>query len=151
MTAIATVAAILCIGAPTAFAQDTPPAGSLRLLTSRPAAPSVAAPEPDAPAAATPGAGPTGWAGPLNYSAAGLAELIGRVCRPAMMGDGGDIIEHARELGLGSPAEAPHEMSRALPPGTVIWKVPSLDGELYLSGYGEAPLRCGAVVVRPMP
>jgi len=68
-----------------------------------------------------------------------------------MMGDGGDIIEHARELGLGSPAEAPHEMSRALPPGTVIWKVPSLDGELYLSGYGEAPLRCGAVVVRPMP
>ena len=81
----------------------------------------------------------------------GLVDLISRVCRPAAAGEGGDIIEHARELGLGGPAEAPAEMSRALPPGTVIWKVPSLDGELYLSGYGETPLRCGAVVARPMP
>lgn len=173
MKTILTLAMILSVGAPAAFAQE-PQVGSLRLLstTSAPppaakpptapvetpvAAPVVAVPavEPAAAIAPAPVASPaiiaTGWTGPVNYSPAGVVDLISRVCRPATTGDGGDVIARAEELGIGGPVEAPADISRALPPGTVTWKVPSLDGELYLFGYGEHPLKCGAVVARPMP
>lgn len=61
------------------------------------------------------------------------------------------MVARAEESGLGAPVQVSDNMARALPPGSVTWKVPSLDGELYLFGYGEMPLRCGAVVVRPAP
>ena len=134
----------------------------MRLLTN------TAAPVPTATPAAVPGEAPiaepasaagvtpapvvaTGWTGPLNYSPLAVVDLIGRVCRPATAGDGGDVIGMAQDLGIGGPTPARDEIAYALPPGAVTWKVPSLDGELYLFGYGETPFKCGAVVARPMP
>jgi len=148
-TALA-LSVILCAFAPAAFAQEQP-VGSLRLLTQT-AEPAPATPPAETPVAMrTPARAASGWTGPLNYSPAGVVDLIGRLCRPAIAGDGGDIIARAQEFGLGDPVPAREDITRALPPGAVTWAVPSLDGELYLFGYGENPLRCGAVVARPMP
>lgn len=164
MKTMVALAAILSACAPAALAQE-PQTGSMRLLTNTSAPPTT----PAAPPAETPAAPPvaepvaasaapaptavaaTGWKGTPTYSPMAAVELIGRVCRPATTGDGGDVIGMAADLGLGAPVQAREEIAYALPPGAVTWKVPSLDGELYLFGYGETPLKCGAVVARPMP
>lgn len=119
---------------------ETPIAATI--IPRAPATPPAALAEP--PVAAT------GWTGPVNFSPIAIADLIGRVCRPALSGDGGDLQAHAAALGLGDPAPAPDGLARALPPGAVTWRAPSVDGVLYLFGYGETPLNCGAAVVRPL-
>jgi len=148
-----------CLGAPLAAAQDgqsPAAAGSLRLLSSRPAEPpsqpavAVPAETPTPEAAAAPAPVATGWTGPVVMSPAAVVDLMGRVCRPAVTGDGGDVYALAALLGLGGAQPPPTEMARALPNSAMVWRVPSADGELYLVTHGEAR-NCGAAVLRPMP
>jgi hypothetical protein len=87
----------------------------------------------------------------VSFAPVAVVDLLARVCRTAASGDGGELQAQAIDLGLGSPQPAPELLARALPPGAVTWQVPTTEGVLYLFGYGEAPLKCGAAVVRPMP
>lgn len=86
----------------------------------------------------------------MNFAPVAIADLIGRVCRPSITGDGGDLVRQAAGLGLGEYQPAAENVARALPGGAVTWRVPTVEGELYLMGYGEEPMNCGAAVVRPM-
>lgn len=119
------------------------------------AAPAAAeAPAPEAVPAAAVAPAPivaTGWTGPVNFAPVAIVDLVTRVCRQSVSGDGGDLQNRAVQLGLGGPQPPPEGMKRALPAGAVTWRVPSTDGELYLVGYGEAPLNCAVAVLRPMP
>lgn len=167
-------AAFLC--APVAAAQggqQPAPAGSLRLLPAKPseappqpaaaAAPEASAPAPEAAPEPSPPPAPasvqaaaiaapvaTGWTGPVTMSPDAVVDLVSRVCRPAVTGDGGDVQALAVSLGLGGALPPPAEMARALPNSAMVWRVPSTDGELYLVTHGEAR-NCGAAVLRPMP
>lgn len=113
----------------------------------------AAAVTPGAPAPPKPPSAPAaiGWTGAANFSPVAIVDLISSVCAPAVAGDGGDLEAHALAMGLGAPQPAPDDLARALPPGAVTWKVPAVDGVLYLVGFGENHMNCGAAVVRPMP
>jgi hypothetical protein len=100
---------------------------------------------------AVPAIAATGWKGPVSFAPIAVVDLIGRVCRAAASGDGSELQSRAVDLGLGTPRPAPDMLAHALPQGAVTWQVPSTEGVLYLFGYGESPLKCGAAVVRPMP
>lgn len=168
MNRLLALAAVICLGAPVAVAQEgqQPSAvGSLRLLGAKPAeapvSPAVSAPAetpapaPDvapelAPTAAAPAPVATGWTGPESMSPDAVVDLVSRVCRPAVTGDGGDVHGLAASMGLGAAQPPPTEMARALPNSAMVWRVPSSDGELYLVTHGEAR-NCGAAVLRPMP
>lgn len=178
MKLIPGLAALAVMSAHTAYAQEGQQAatGSMRLLTpgvaaSAPAAPAeaplpvaappqvaapqpavVAAPEPppQPTAAAAPAPAASGWTGPVNFSPIAVAELIIKVCRASAIGDGGDLSAHVAQLGLGAPDHLHEELSRALPPGAMTWRVPTVDGTVFLFGYGEAPLNCGAAILRPL-
>lgn len=76
--------------------------------------------------------------------------MITRVCRPSVAGDGGDLSAHAEALGLGGSQLAPEDLVRGLPGSAVTWQAPTVDGALYLMGYGEDAMNCGAAVLRPM-
>lgn len=167
MKLILAVAAFAAFGAQTALAQEgqQPATGSLRLLTSgapatapatpveAPAAAPIATPAPTppppAPTAAPAPAAPA-WSGPVNFSPVAVADLIIKVCRASVHGDGGDLSARAAQLGLGAAGPVQDELSRALPPGAVTWRVPTVDGVVYLFGYGEQPLNCGAAILRPL-
>jgi hypothetical protein len=147
-----------------------PATGSLRLLTSgtpatpppttvegQPGTPATAPiiapaptppPSPAAPAAPAPAA--PAWSGPVSFSPVAVADLIAKVCRAAVHGDGGDLSVRAIQLGLGPASAPPEELSHALPPGAFTWRVPAVDGVVYLFGYGEEPLNCGATILRPL-
>ena len=88
--------------------------------------------------------------GPVDFSPVAVADLIVKVCRASVNGDGGDLSARAMQLGLGPASPAQEELSRALPPGAVTWRVPAVDGVVYLFGYGEEPLNCGAAILRPL-
>ncbi len=137
--------AIVWLAAPVAAGQEGQApsgVGSLRLLAAKPA---------ETPAApAVPPIVAAGWSGPVSMSPVAVVDLVSRVCRPAVTGDGGDVQALAVSLGLGDAKPPPAEMARALPNGAALWRVPSLDGELYLVMHGEAR-NCSAAVLRPMP
>lgn len=170
------VAALALAYAPGAFAQETQPAvDNLQLLTNAtpatleaPAlaqATPVAMPSLEAPVAApvvervapvAPAAGVTPpraavWTGPLNFAPVAVVDLLTRVCRASVSGDGGSLTTQAMKLGLGDGYAAPDDLARAVPNSAITWRTPSADGEVYLMGYGEDPMNCGAAVVRPMP
>ncbi len=84
-----------------------------------------------------------------KYSPVALVELVDSVCREAEKR--GSMQSLAKAQGLGEPQPAPADLSRALPDGARTWSAPSADGSLFLFGYGEEPLRCGAAVMRPLP
>ena len=172
MKLILALAVAAAFGIQAARAQDgqQPATGSLRPLTSgtpattpptpveapaaTPAAAAVATPAPrppppPPPAAAEAAAAPA-WSGPVSFSPVAVADLIVKVCRAAIHGDGGDLSVRAIQLGLGPAGAPPEELSHALPPGAVTWRVPSVDGVVYLFGYGEEPLNCGAAILRPL-
>ena len=166
MKLILALAALAAFGAQAAHAQEgqQPATGSLRLLTSgTPAAPveappaavaaPVAAPAPAAPSSSASAAAPApaapAYTGPVDFSPVAVADLIVKVCRASVNGDGGDLSARAMQLGLGPASPAQEELSRALPPGAVTWRVPAVDGVVYLFGYGEEPLNCGAAILRP--
>ncbi len=161
------LAAFAAFGAQAAHAQEgqQPATDSLRLLTSgTPAAPveappaavaaPVAAPAPAAPSSSASAAAPApaapAYTGPVDFSPVAVADLIVKVCRASVNGDGGDLSARAMQLGLGPASPAQEELSRALPPGAVTWRVPAVDGVVYLFGYGEEPLNCGAAILRPL-
>ena len=164
MKLILALAALAAFGAQAAHAQEgqQPGTGSLRLLTSgTPAAPveappaAVAAPvAPAAPSSSASAAAPApaapAYTGPVDFSPVAVADLIVKVCRASVNGDGGDLSARAMQLGLGPASPAQEELSRALPPGAVTWRVPAVDGVVYLFGYGEEPLNCGAAILRPL-
>lgn len=168
MKSILVLAVAAAAIAPAAFAQDGQQ-GSMRLLGTTAAAPPAEAPpaapappaeapapvavaaETPAPAAAPTPVVATGWTGPVNFAPVAVVDLVTRVCRQSVSGDGGDLQNRAVQLGLGGPQPPPDGIKRALPAGAVTWRVPSTDGELYLVGYGEAPLNCAVAVMRPMP
>lgn len=77
------------------------------------------------------------------------ARLIDTVCRAAE-GDGKGVAAFAAAAGLAEGAPAPANLAWALPEGALSWKAESLDGEVYLYGYGEEPLKCGVSIVRPI-
>ena len=161
MKLILALAAFAAFGAQAAHAQEgqQPATGSLRLLTSgTPAAPAAPAAPVEAPPAAVgaPVAAPApapaapAYMGPVDFSPVAVADLIVKVCRASVNGDGGDLSARAMQLGLGPASPAQEELSRALPPGAVTWRVPAVDGVVYLFGYGEEPLNCGAAILRPL-
>ena len=167
MKLILALAAFAAFGAQAAHAQEgqQPATGSLRLLTSgTPAAPveappaavgaPVAAPAPAAPSSSASAAAPApaapAYTGPVDFSPVAVADLIVKVCRASVNGDGGDLSARAMQLGLGPASPAQEELPRALPPGAVTWRVPAVDGVVYLFGYGEEPLNCGAAILRPL-
>jgi hypothetical protein len=176
MRVILGLAMIVAMGASTAHAQQgqQPAMGSLRLLgPATPAAPAeapppqpaqpasvaapspaVAAPVPPPPPPALPAAAPapaaSGWTGPVNFSPIAAADLIVQVCRASATGEGADLTARAAQLGLGAAGPVQEELSYALPPGAVTWRVPTVDGVVYLFGYGEEPLNCGAAILRPL-
>ncbi len=170
MKLILALAALAAFGAQATHAQEgqQPATGSLRLLTSgtplAPAAPveappaavaaPVAAPAPAAPqssaSAAAPATAAPAYTGRVDFSPVAVADLIVKVCRASVNGDGGDLSARAMQLGLGPASPAQEELSRALPPGAVTWRVPAVDGVVYLFGYGEEPLNCGAAILRPL-
>jgi len=131
-----------------------PPATPVEAPPATPAAAPVATPAPTPPPAPAPTAAPApaapAWSGPVNFSPVAVVDLIVNVCRAAVRGDGGDLSVRAIQLGLGPASAPPEEMSHALPPGAVAWRVPAVDGVVYLFGYGEEPLNCGASILRPL-
>jgi len=146
MKLILALAVAAAIGVQAAHAQDgqQPDKGSLRLPTSGTPATPVEAPPPEtAPAASA-------WSGPVNFSPVAVADLIVTVCRASVSGDGGDLSARAMQLGLGPAGPMQDELSRALPPSAVTWRVPTVDGVVYLFGYGEEPLNCGVAILRPL-
>jgi len=161
-------AAAAAVGVRAAHAQDgqQPATGSLRLLASgtpatppaapveappaTPAAAPIATPAPTPPPPAASAAPAPAWSGPVNFSPVAVADLIVKVCRAAVHGDGGDLSMRAIQLGLGPAGAPPEELPHALPPGAVTWRVPAVDGVVYLFGYGEEPLNCGAAILRPL-
>ncbi len=158
MKSIVTVATILVVCAPVAFAQEPQPAvGSMPLLTTAEPAPALetlaAAPAaPVAPAAAeTPAAAVTAWTGPVNFAPVAVTDLLTRVCRASVSGDGGSLTTQATKLGLGDGNEAPDDLARVLANSAITWRTPTVDGEVYLLGYGEDPMNCGTALVRPIP
>jgi len=122
--------------------------------TSPPAPAPVAQVEPPqpvaAPAAAPAPATATGWTGPVSFSPVAVADLVINVCRASVSGDGAGLTVRAVQLGLGAPAQPAEDLSRVLPPGAVTWRVPTVDGVVYLFGHGEEPMNCGAAIVRPL-
>jgi hypothetical protein len=86
----------------------------------------------------------------LQFAPLAMAGLIEKLCRGAEK-DGGDLIVLAKAAGLGDPRDPPYDLKRALPESAQVWPAPSADGALFLFGYGERPLKCGAAVLRPMP
>ena len=155
MKLILALAALAAFGAQAARAQEgqQPATGSLRLLTSgTPAAPVEAPPAAVAAPVAAPAPAPAApaYTGPVDFSPVAVADLIVKVCRASVNGDGGDLSARAMQLGLGPASPAQEELSRALPPGAVTWRVPAVDGVVYLFGYGEEPLNCGAAILRPL-
>ena len=155
MKLILALAALAAFGAQAAHAQEgqQPATGSLRLLTSgTPAAPVEAPPAAVAAPVAAPAPAPAApaYTGPVDFSPVAVADLIVKVCRASVNGDGGDLSARAMQLGLGPASPAQEELSRALPPGAVTWRVPAVDGVVYLFGYGEEPLNCGAAILRPL-
>lgn len=145
------LAAIAAVGAPIAHAQD----GQASAAVADTAAPTAQPDSPTltlalAPAIVAPAPAATGWTGPVNFSPVAVAELIIDVCRASVTGDGGDLTARAMHLGLGAPGPAHDDLSRALPPGAVTWRVPTVDGIVFLFGYGEQPLSCGAAILRPL-
>lgn len=173
MRVILGLAVIAAIGAPMARAQGSQQAaqGSLRLLApAAPAAPAesppppqpaqpapvaaappaVAAPVPPPAPPAAPAPATSGWTGPVNFSPVAAADLIIEVCRASATGEGSDLSARAVQLGLGAAGPVQEELSYALPPGAVTWRVPTVDGVVYLFGYGEEPLSCGAAILRPL-
>ena len=158
MKLILALAAFAAFGAQAAHAQEgqQPATGSLRLLTSgTPAAPAAPVEAPPAAvgapvAAPAPAPAAPAYMGPVDFSPVAVADLIVKVCRASVNGDGGDLSARAMQLGLGPASPAQEELSRALPPGAVTWRVPAVDGVVYLFGYGEEPLNCGAAILRPL-
>lgn len=155
MKLILALAAFAAFGAQAAHAQEgqQPATGSLRLLTSgTPAAPVEAPPAAVGAPVAAPAPAPAApaYMGPVDFSPVAVADLIVKVCRASVNGDGGDLSARAMQLGLGPASPAQEELSRALPPGAVTWRVPAVDGVVYLFGYGEEPLNCGAAILRPL-
>ena len=158
MKLILALAAFAAFGAQAAHAQEgqQPATGSLRLLTSgTPAAPVAPVEAPPAAvgapvAAPAPAPAAPAYMGPVDFSPVAVADLIVKVCRASVNGDGGDLSARAMQLGLGPASPAQEELSRALPPGAVTWRVPAVDGVVYLFGYGEEPLNCGAAILRPL-
>ena len=158
MKLILALAALAAFGAQAAHAQEgqQPATGSLRLLTSgTPAAPVAPVEAPPAAvgapvAAPAPAPAAPAYMGPVDFSPVAVADLIVKVCRASVNGDGGDLSARAMQLGLGPASPAQEELSRALPPGAVTWRVPAVDGVVYLFGYGEEPLNCGAAILRPL-
>lgn len=106
----------------------------------------VAAPAatPPAPAAAS------GWTGLVSFSPVAVADLVINVCQASVSGDGAGLTARAVQLGLGAPAQPAEDLSRVLPPSAVTWRVPTIDGVVYLFGHGEEPMNCGAAIVRPL-
>ena len=158
MKLILALAAFAAFGAQAAHAQEgqQPATGSLRLLTSgTPAAPVAPVEAPPAAvgapvAAPAPAPAAPAYMGPVDFSPVAVADLIVKVCRASVNGDGGDLSARAMQLGLGPASPAQEELPRALPPGAVTWRVPAVDGVVYLFGYGEEPLNCGAAILRPL-
>ncbi len=158
MKLILALAAFAAFGAQAAHAQEgqQPATDSLRLLTSgTPAAPAAPVEAPPAAvgapvAAPAPAPAAPAYMGPVDFSPVAVADLIVKVCRASVNGDGGDLSARAMQLGLGPASPAQEELSRALPPGAVTWRVPAVDGVVYLFGYGEEPLNCGAAILRPL-
>ena len=152
------LAAFAAFGAQAAHAQEgqQPATDSLRLLTSgTPAAPVAPVEAPPAAvgapvAAPAPAPAAPAYMGPVDFSPVAVADLIVKVCRASVNGDGGDLSARAMQLGLGPASPAQEELPRALPPGAVTWRVPAVDGVVYLFGYGEEPLNCGAAILRPL-
>jgi hypothetical protein len=104
-----------------------------------------------APAGAQAVAGAPAAAGDrLQFAPIAMAGLIEKMCRGAEK-DGGDLIVLAKAAGLGEAHDPPYDLKRALPESAQVWPAPSADGALFLFGYGERPLKCGAAVLRPMP
>lgn len=174
MRVVLGLAVIAAIGAPMAHAQGSQQSaqGSLRLLAPPTSAPPASAPPSEAPppqptpvaapppadvrpvqpppAAAAPTPAASGWTGPINFSPVAAADLILKVCRASASGEGADLTARAAQLGLGAPGSVQEELSYALPPSAVTWRVPTVDGVVYLFGYGEEPLNCGAAILRPL-
>jgi len=86
---------------------------------------------------------------PKAFSPVVAAKLIESVCR-ASEGDGKGVASFAASAGLAEAAPPPANLSWALPEGAQTWAADALDGEVYVYGYGEEPLKCGAAIVRPI-
>ena len=110
------------------------------------------APVPVAAPAATPPAPATasGWTGRVSFSPVAVADLVINVCQASVSGDGAGLTARAVQLGLGAPAQPAEDLARVLPPSAVTWRVPTIDGVVYLFGHGEEPMNCGAAIVRPL-
>lgn len=87
---------------------------------------------------------------PKAFSPIVAATLIDTVCRAAE-GDGKGVPSFAETAGLAPHGLAPTYLAWALPEGAQTWAAEALDGEVYLYGYGETPLKCGVSIVRPIP
>jgi hypothetical protein len=94
--------------------------------------------------------GSSNASGQLQFAPMAMASLIEKLCRKAE-DDGADLVALAKASGLGAPRDPPYDLRRALPESAQVWSAPSADGEVFLFGYGERPLSCGAAVLRPMP
>ncbi len=86
----------------------------------------------------------------MNFAPVAVVDLLTRVCRASVSGDGGSLTTQATKLGLGGGDAAPDDLGRVLSNSAISWRTPSADGEVYLMGYGEDPMNCGAALVRPM-
>jgi len=169
------VATVLVVCGPVAFAQEPQqPVGSMRLLTTAAAAPTletpaaatvttaaietpVAAPvlspaTPVAPpAAVTPAAAATAWTGPVNFAPVAVVDLLTRVCRACVSGDAGSRTTQATRPGRGDGNEAPDDLARVLANSAITSRTPTVDGEVYLLRYGEDPMNYGTALLRPIP
>jgi hypothetical protein len=84
-----------------------------------------------------------------RFSPIVTAGLIDSICR-ASEGDGKGVGAFAEAAGLAALEAAPANLAWALPEGSRTWAAESLDGAVYVYGYGEEPLKCGVSIVRPI-
>lgn len=85
---------------------------------------------------------------PREFAPAAASKLVMSVCGRK---DGSDLVSAASAYGMGEPKAPPVEMMRALPSDARAWRAPSADGELFLVGYGVAPMRCAVAVLHAIP
>lgn len=155
-------AACAMAAAPLAHAQEggERPLGQMTLKrvmerdSRAPAEPPVAAPAaPAADAGVVPpvaaGPAPIFLSGaPREYAPAAVSKLLVSVCGRS---DGSDLVAVADARGMGEPQAPPADLMRAMPGDARVWRAPASDGELFLIGYGVAPMRCGAAVLHAIP
>ncbi|MBI1360368.1 MAG: hypothetical protein GC155_08820 [Alphaproteobacteria bacterium] len=83
-----------------------------------------------------------------GFSPVVASQMLDSICKPAR-----DQLKSAEKLaragGL-APVPDPAALRWALPAGAQVWRVESIDSEVYVYAYGSRMTQCGVAILRPL-